>query len=162
VISQTAEYALRAVVDLAYNFGQPRTTQQIAQGTRVPTGYLAKILQDLAKAGLVRSQRGPHGGFALAHDPSTLTVFDVLRAVDPPRRILTCPLGLAAHAQRLCPLHKKLDDAMAATERAFRKTTIADVTASPSHQPLRDSPARLTVSAGLALAPPDSGRKGRG
>jgi Rrf2 family protein len=158
LISQTAEYALRAVVDLAYHFGKSRTTEQIARGTKVPTGYLAKILQDLVRQDLVRSQRGPGGGFALAHDPSTLTVFDVLKAVDPPRRILTCPLKLAAHSQELCPLHKKLDEAMAAAERAFRRTTIADVTAQPSSQPLREVPAKLTVSAGLAIAPARSNR----
>ena len=69
---------------LAYHFGRSRTTEQIALGTKVPTGYLAKILQDLVRHELVRSQRGPGGGFALAHDPTTLTVFDVLQAVDPP------------------------------------------------------------------------------
>lgn len=151
MISQTAEYALRAVVDLAYYFGQPRTTQDIAQATLVPTGYLAKVLQDLARSGVVRSQRGRHGGFVLAHDPNTLTVFDVLQAVDPPRRILRCPLHLAAHAHALCPLHKKLDEAMAAAERAFRRMTIAEVTAAPERPPrVRAKSAELTVSGGLA------------
>lgn len=153
LISQTAEYALRAVVDLAYHFGHPRTTQEIAEGTMVPTGYLAKILQDLGRFGLVRSQRGPHGGFVLAHDPTTLTVFDVLQAVDPPRRILSCPLGLEAHRHQLCPLHRKLDEAMAATERAFRQATIAEVTADRSSQPLRDSTTKVTISPALATGP---------
>ena len=65
MISQTAEYALRAIVYLA---GQelPQTTQQIAATTRVPAGYLSKVLQALARGGLVHSQRGLHGGFTLA------------------------------------------------------------------------------------------------
>jgi Rrf2 family protein len=161
VISQTAEYALRAVVDLAYHAGESRTTGVISKATRVPTGYLAKILQDLVRHDLVRSQRGLHGGFTLNRDPARLTVFDVLQAVDPPRRIRTCPLGLAAHGTRLCPLHKKLDDAMAAAEKSFRSTSIAEVTADPAVQPLRASPARLTVSAGLQLAPPAPKRRRR-
>lgn len=151
VISQTAEYALRAVVDLAYHFGECRTTQQISQATSVPTGYLAKVLQDLSRHGLVRSQRGLHGGFALARDPQKMTMYDVLEAVDPPKRILTCPLGLASHAKQLCPLHQRLDDAMAQAERAFRQTTIAEVTASADIKPMRESPAELTISGGLAV-----------
>ena len=158
MISQTAEYALRAVVDLAYHFGQSRTTTQIARATKVPSGYLAKILQDLSRFGVVNSQRGLYGGFALARDPATMTVFDVLSAVDPPRRIRTCPLGLAAHADTLCPLHRKLDDAMAIVEHAFRATTIADVTADPGDRHLREKHARMTISAGLAVAGP----RGRG
>jgi Rrf2 family protein len=153
---------LRAVVYLAYHFGQARTTQQIAEGTLVPTGYLAKVLQDLGRSGLVRSQRGPHGGFVLAHDPNTLTVFDVLQAVDPPRRILSCPLKLPAHAHALCPLHQKLDEAMEAAERAFRQMTIADVTADRDRAPSNGArPADLSISAGLSATRPRTLGRGR-
>ncbi len=162
MISQTAEYALRAIVDLAYHFGESRTTEQISKATKVPTGYLAKILQDLGRHDLVRSRRGLHGGFDLTRAPARLTVFDVLEAVDPPRRIRSCPLGLAAHANRLCPLHRRLDDAMAAAERAFRQTTIAEVTADPKSRPLGGEPVtRLTISGGLAVAAPRRGRRTR-
>ena len=150
MISQTAEYALRAMVDLAYHFGTARKTREIAAGTKVPRGYLAKILQDLARAGLVLSQRGLHGGFALARAPDRLTVYDVLQAVDPVRRIRSCPLHIAAHANRLCPLHQKLDDAMAQIEAAFTACTIADITADPVVQPLRARVQPLTISGGLA------------
>ena len=81
-VSQTADYALRAVVFLADCDGQPQTTQQIAAVTRVPSGYLAKVLQALAKAGLLVAQRGLHGGFALAKKPQNITVFDVVDVVD--------------------------------------------------------------------------------
>ena len=119
MISQTAEYALRAIVDLAYHAGESRTTRQIAKATKVPTGYLAKILQDLSRHRLVRSQRGLHGGFTLNGNPAVLTVYDVLKAVDPMRRIHSCPLGLAAHAHKLCPLHQELDDAMSRAMHAL-------------------------------------------
>jgi Rrf2 family transcriptional regulator, nitric oxide-sensitive transcriptional repressor len=156
VISQTTEYALRAIVDLSYHNGETRTTQQIAQATRVPAGYLAKILKDLARHGLVRAQRGLHGGFTLLGDPRVMTVYDVLAAVDPPQRIRQCPLGLKAHRVRLCPLHQRLDDAMAMVEDAFRGTTIMDVTADVERQPLRESRGiELTISGGLAV--PDDG-----
>ncbi len=150
MISQTAEYALRAVVDLAYHHGKSRTTKQIATATKVPTGYLAKVLQDLNRQGIVESQRGLHGGMTLSRRPESITVFDVFQAVDPLRRIRSCPLGLAAHASQLCLLHQKLDDALATVERAFRSTTIADVTADPLVQSMRKRPTALTISPGLA------------
>jgi Rrf2 family protein len=132
MISQTVEYALRAVVYLADRPDEARTTQQIAEVTRVPPAYLAKVLHGLSKAKLVRSQRGLHGGFTLAVDPGELTIWDVVEAVDPLQRIRECPLGLAAHRVRLCPLHKRLDDALALIEKAFRDTTVAEVLAEPT------------------------------
>ena len=66
---------------------------------------------------------------------------EIVQAVDPIRRITTCPLGLAAHGQRLCPLHRRLDDALAAMERAFSSTTLAEILAEPSRsRPLCDFP----------------------
>ncbi len=139
MISQTSEYALRAVVFLADQEGNSLTTPEIAEATRVPVGYLAKVLGQLAKAGLVRSQRGLHGGFSTAHTADQITVLDVINAVDPIQRITTCPLGLKAHGKRLCPLHKKLDTAMASIETAFANSTIADLLADPSpSKPLCD------------------------
>jgi Rrf2 family protein len=131
MISQTAEYALRAIVYLAAQPGEPRTVQQIAQATRVPAGYLSKVLQGLSRAGLVHSQRGLHGGFTLNVPPGRLTVFDVVQAVDPIGRITSCPLGLKGHVN-LCPLHRRLDSAMALVEKALRESTIAELLTEPN------------------------------
>ena len=62
MISQTVEYALRAMVHLAREAPGARTTDQVARTTRVPRAYLSKVLQSLRRAGLVRSQRGIGGG----------------------------------------------------------------------------------------------------
>ncbi|MEX0717834.1 MAG: Rrf2 family transcriptional regulator [Planctomycetaceae bacterium] len=132
MLSQTVEYALRAMVYLASETGHPRTTEQIAARTRVPHAYLAKLMQSLSRAKLVHSQRGVHGGFMLARDPSELSIFDVVDVVDPIGRIRECPLGLASHGVRLCPLHRRLDNALAEVERAFRETTLAEILAEPS------------------------------
>ncbi len=140
MISQTAEYALRAIVYLA---GQdtPQTTQQIAATTRVPAGYLSKVLQALGRGGLVHSQRGLHGGFTLAADPKKLSVWEVIELVDPIERIRTCPLGLKSHGTNLCPMHKRLDDALAAMEKAFKASTVAELLADPNpSKPLCDFP----------------------
>lgn len=140
MISQTAEYALRAIVYLA-DQQEPRTTQQIAQVTRVPAGYLSKVLQSLARGGLVTSQRGLHGGFRLAQSSKQVTVWQVIDAVDPLQRIRSCPLGLKSHGVNLCPMHRRLDDALAMVETAFRASTVAELLEEPTRsKPLCDFP----------------------
>lgn len=132
MLSQTVEYALRAVVHLADHAPAALTTEQIADVTQVPQAYLSKVLQALNRAGIVRSQRGVGGGVSLVKAPNKLTILEVVNAVDPIERITTCPLGLEAHGKHLCPLHRRMDDALAMMEAAFRKTTLAEVLAEPT------------------------------
>lgn len=127
MISQTAEYALRAVAQLAAHVDEPQTAQQIAADTQVPLPYLSKVLQSLAREGVIHSQRGLHGGFTLRMDADELTVYAVVEAVDPLKRISTCPLGLIDHGAKLCPLHRRLDEAFSAVEVAFRATYIGEL-----------------------------------
>lgn len=143
MISRTAEYALRAIVCLADQEGRPLTTQQIAELTQVPAGYLSKVLQALGRGELVVSQRGLHGGFTLGRSSAEISVLDVVNAVDPIERIRKCPLGVKAHSGSLCPLHRRLDSAMEMVERAFAETTIAELLADPNQlRPLCESKAK--------------------
>lgn len=132
MFSQTVEYALRAVVHLADQAPSPRTTAQIAAATLVPKAYLSKVIQGLCRANVVRSKRGINGGIALVKSPSELTILDVVNAVEPMARIRQCPLGLKTHGVRLCPLHKRMDQAVAMVEAAFRRTTLAELLAEPT------------------------------
>ena len=132
MFSQTVEYALRAVVHLAGEAPQAQTTDQIAKATRVPRAYLSKVLQSLGRGGLVHSQRGLGGGMTLTKSPENLTILEVVNAVEPIQRIRTCPLGLASHGVRLCPLHKRVDNALAMVEEAFGNSTLAEVLAEPT------------------------------
>lgn len=137
MISQTAEYALRAVVYLADGAeGKPQTAEIIARETKVPVGYLVKVMQGLVKAGLVGSQRGLNGGFVLNVSAKDVTVYDVVHAVVPITRITECPLGLEGHGSNLCPLHRGLDNVMLAVETAFRRMTIHQLL----HQPRTSRP----------------------
>jgi Rrf2 family protein len=129
MLSRTAEYALRTVVYLAGGAPQARTTEQIATATKVPHAYLSKVIQHLNRSGILRSQRGIGGGVSLLKQPGELTVLDVVTAVDPIRRIDDCPLGLAEHGAGLCPLHRRLDSALALVEQAFAETTLAHILA---------------------------------
>jgi Rrf2 family protein len=153
-LSQTIEYALRAVVWLAENEGTPQTTQEIATGCRMPASYLSKVLQPLARGGIVSGQRGLHGGFVLAKPSTELTVLDVVNAVEPVQRIKVCPLGLRGHGTNLCALHRALDDVMQSVERAFASQTIGDLLVrTGKSRPLCDVAAAvavpLTMSASL-------------
>ena len=132
MISQTEEYALRAVVHLASEAPAGRTTDQIATATHVPRAYLSKVLQSLVRAGVVRSQRGIGGGITLTKPVDEITILEVVNAVDPMQRIRTCPLDLAAHGVHLCPLHKRLDNALATVEEAFQDTTLGELLAEPT------------------------------
>jgi len=125
MISQTVEYALRAIVTIAQHEGRPCTARKISEITQVPAAYLSKLMQGLVRGGLVRSQRGLHGGFVLTGDPRKLTIWDVVNVVEPVKRITECPLGIHAHGGTLCPLHRRLDNAMETIETMFRETTVA-------------------------------------
>jgi len=146
MFSQTNEYALRVIAHLAAQDGAAQTTRQIAVATKVPEGYLSKVLQTLGKAELVHSQRGLHGGFTLAKDPAELSVFDVIQAVDPLPRVKGCPIGMN-HGAKLCSLHKHVDAAFAEVERAFQKAKIADILAdNTSAKPLSGERVSVSVS----------------
>lgn len=141
MFSQTAEYALRAVVWLAdQTESGPFGHHRIAAGTQVPATYLAKVLQELAKAGIVRSHRGVRGGFSLAQPPENLTVLDVIQAVDPIQVITTCPLKLPNHSHKLCGLHARLAVASHQFLGVLQQSTIKEMLSVPAHpHPLVDS-----------------------
>ncbi|MGI9455743.1 MAG: RrF2 family transcriptional regulator [Aeoliella sp.] len=140
MFSQTVEYALRAAVHLAAQAPGGCTTAELAEATKVPSAYLSKVVQELARAKIVRSQRGSGGGLSLLPTPEELTILEVVNAVDPIRRINRCPLDLASHGERLCPLHKRMDAALEQVESAFRNTTLAEVLIDPANpsKPLCD------------------------
>ncbi len=132
MLSQTVEYALRAVVYLAMHSPEPQTTAAIAEATKVPTAYLAKVLQGLRAKDIVKLQRGLRGGVSLAREPDQITILDVVNAVDPVQRITHCPLDLKAHGVKLCALHFRMDQALQSMELAFRSTTLAELLQDPN------------------------------
>lgn len=144
MFSNTTEYALRAAVYVASLGGQSVRSERIAEVTKVPSGYISKVMRDLVVAGLVTSQRGPNGGFALARPAEAISVLDVVNAVTPIHRITSCPLGNPEHLN-LCPLHRRLDDAIAGIERAFSATTLAEIVGGSPARGAGPSCAALTI-----------------
>lgn len=148
MISQTAEYALRAVVYLSMQASGTGTSEQIAETTMVPPGYLSKILQKLTREGLICSQRGLGGGYALARPSDQISILDVVNAVDPIERLVTCPLGIESHGAKLCPLHQRISEATASVESAFDAISLCEL--------LRESESALCTS--TPLKPQKGGR----
>jgi len=126
MLSKTAEYALRAVACLAQDPEKSLSAEFLASRTKVPRRYLHKVLHDLTEAELVRSRPGPGGGYSLAQPADAITILAVVNAVAPLERIRHCPLGLPSHT-KLCPLHRELDRAYAATEAAFARVTMGEL-----------------------------------
>jgi len=84
-ISAKADYAVRAVIELAGSSHQaPRKVDTVARAQSIPVSFLENILTQLRSAGIVRSQRGPEGGYWLAHPPGELNLATVIRAVEGP------------------------------------------------------------------------------
>jgi Rrf2 family protein len=84
-VSNKGRYAVRALFDLAFLASdQPAQIRDIAERQRIPVRFLEQIFQDLKRARLVDSKRGPRGGYQLARPPERICVGDVLRALDGP------------------------------------------------------------------------------
>lgn len=108
MFSKTCEYAIRAMIYIAQksNDGNRVGIKEIAQGIDSPEYFIAKILQDLGKKGLVQSAKGPNGGFY--HDERTLTcsLADIVREVDGNKIFSGCGLGLRECSENHpCPIH---------------------------------------------------------
>ncbi|MAD80864.1 MAG: Rrf2 family transcriptional regulator [Pirellulaceae bacterium] len=158
MISQTAEYALRAIVFLGNQANEPCTTAHLAYEIDAPPSYLAKVMKVLTRAGIVGSQRGLHGGFTLARDPRHVTILEVVNAVDEFRRISKCPLGRPAHTSGLCPLHRRMDNVMAVAENTLAHTSIGEVLDEPGllcHLPCVSEPP-LEVRCDIGSSPAES------
>lgn len=133
MFSRTTEYAIRAVVLLASGReGEAVGNKVLAERAQIPPSYLSKVLQGLVRAGIVDSRRGVGGGFRLRHSPDQITILDVVQAVQPFARLKTCPLGLKSHSRVLCPMHARLDEAMAEVESVLSESTIAALLRDPS------------------------------
>jgi Rrf2 family transcriptional regulator, iron-sulfur cluster assembly transcription factor len=128
VLSQTAEYALRAAAWLAAESPDaPVRTRDLSRGTGIPEPYLAKILRRLVLAGILESRKGQGGGFALARPPERIRFDEVLEAVDAAPRVDRCAFGWGAcDAKHPCPLHDSWGPISKAFSEWAAKTTLGD------------------------------------
>jgi len=128
LLSQTSQYAVRAVIHLAERRGEPSQVGAIAEALGIPRNYLSKILHRLAGAGVLASERGRGGGFRLAVPPEALTLARIIEPVQPGFADRRCLLGRSGcNDADPCPVHDQWK-ALAGQILAFvGETTLADV-----------------------------------
>ena len=110
IIRRNTDYALRAAVEMAGRCdGAPVSAKQIAGRCRIPYQLSCKLLQRLHKAGIVKSEMGPAGGFTLGRSPSKITVRQVVEAVQGPVRFSKCLVSKSfCGLSRCCPINTEL------------------------------------------------------
>ncbi len=129
IYSRSAEYAIRAFVHLAdVPGGKYAMVKQIAEQADIPSHFLAKILQQLARKGFLRSSKGPTGGFALRMAPAEITMMQIVDAVDGIADFNRCPAGLSeCNDQQPCGMHDSWKGLRQRIMEYLEKTTIAEL-----------------------------------
>jgi Rrf2 family protein len=130
VLSQTAEYALRAVLALAAQpDGQPLGAARLAGVLGIPQNYLSKTLHQLARAGVLESNRGKLGGFRLARSAERITLLEIISPFDDVSDRRVCLLGRPVCSDHsACVAHARWKAVSERTATFFRETTVADLT----------------------------------
>jgi Rrf2 family transcriptional regulator, iron-sulfur cluster assembly transcription factor len=129
IYSRSAEYAIRAFVNLAQvQEGKYAMVKNIAQEEGIPAHFLAKILQQLARKGLLRSSKGPTGGFALRVSAADVRLLDIVEALDGLAPYQQCASGLAECSDDMpCSMHDSWIGLRSRIMDYLGKNTIADL-----------------------------------
>jgi Rrf2 family protein len=128
-ISDAASLALHTMVLLADRRERPLTTKEIASTFKVSEAHLAKVLQRLARAGLVLSAPGPHGGFRLSNAAERTTLLQVYEAIEGPMRTTHCLLGVPVCGAKKCILGPLVRSLIAQVREYFSGTRLSDAKA---------------------------------
>jgi len=129
MLSQTAEYALRAALYLAEHSGVgPSSVGDLAHALKVPKNYLSKTLHLLARDGVLRSTRGKNGGFWLARDASQIALIDIISPFERLGERRECILGRPVCSDRTaCAAHDRWKEVAELTTAFFQHTTLNDL-----------------------------------
>jgi len=129
-ITKAAEYSLRATSALVdfYEDGQTATVSEVAVGEAIPESFLRKLLKPLIRAHIVKSERGYSGGITLAKDPASITVLDVIEAVDGKLSLNDCVLepSECGFIQK-CSMHSVWYDTTEIIKNHLRGYSLEDV-----------------------------------
>jgi Rrf2 family protein len=127
--SRTADYALRAVLEIArVPDGELATRHAVARATDAPPSVLAQALATLVRAHLLIARAGPHGGYRLARPASELSIYAIVSAIDTDEHEERCVLRETACSwSGACPFHAVLIGAQDRFLDSLRETTLADV-----------------------------------
>lgn len=131
MLSHTAQYALQAMIYLGEREGEPPIrVDDIAEALGVPRNYLSKVLHALTRRGILRSLRGPRGGFTLARPAKSVNLLAVVEPFDDIEARRTCLLGKKECSDvNPCAVHQQWRATATEVARFFRETTLAEAVA---------------------------------
>lgn len=129
MFSKTCEYAIRAMIFIAHKSEQGVKVgiKEISKGIASPEHFIAKILQDLSRKGMVQSAKGPNGGFFLENSAKKKSLADIVIAIDGDKIFSGCALGLKQCSEKNpCPLHDAFKGIRKQMHEALKLATISD------------------------------------
>lgn len=134
MLSNTCKYAIRAVIYLAVNDeeGKRIGIKQISKELDIPTPFLGKILQSLAKQKLLNSTKGPHGGFGLGRKAEDITLYDIVSIIDGEDVFTNCLIGMKscksnASEGYACPVHDQYHSIRQQMKEFFSNETVEKI-----------------------------------
>ena len=130
MLSNSSKYAIKAVLYLSLhsNESQKIMVKDISKPINVPQAYIAKLLQELVKEGLVSSTRGPKGGFYMMEENNNQKVINILKIIDGKNRLTSCMLSLEqCNEDKPCPLHHILSPSRQEILRVLHEKSISDL-----------------------------------
>lgn len=129
-VSKSFGYALRGILYVALMQDEKRNVQidEIARQLSVPRHFLGKIMQQVVKAGFLKSTKGPNGGFSLTSDTLNTTLNNLLKVTDDMNDFKTCVLKLrSCDGNQPCPLHVEMEQIRNNFLNVFNKTSIGEL-----------------------------------
>jgi Rrf2 family protein len=127
--TKRADYGLMAIHYIAiHEIHGSVSAKRIAEEFRIPGELLAKILQRLAKQGLIASHNGPKGGYVLAHRPTEITVGQVVRALEGPVKIVSCFEDETCPQMERCNIRRPVRKIQAAISYMLDTMSLAELT----------------------------------
>lgn len=130
-ITRASDYAVRVMIHLAgLPPGSTVRQSELAQATAVPGHFLSKVLQQLVRSGFIRSHRGSCGGFALIVDTKSVSLLDIVEAIEGPIRLNQCvEEGPSCERKPWCPAHQVWAEAQAAVVKVLGSASVAQLAA---------------------------------
>ena len=128
MLSNTSKYALRAAIYIAFNAidGKKIGIKVISENLNIPSPFLAKILQVLAKHKILSSTKGPNGGFGVGKDPFTVSLYDIVTIIDGDDLFKKCLISmrLCNENEVQCPMHSKYEKIRSQLIEVFKQQSI--------------------------------------
>jgi FeS assembly SUF system regulator len=140
-LNRLTDYAVVVMTQMAYRAGEVRTAPQISGQTGVPLPTVAKVLNALAREGLVVSHRGASGGYTLGRSAGMISVADIIQALEGPIALTLCVDGATerCEVESVCPMRGNWNKVNSAIRRALDEVTLADMAQARMHDTqLRD------------------------